>query len=80
MAVHSLDCCLPETAGGVRPWQYTVCLGHGSTQTEPETEGDVRPWQYTVWTAVRLRLRVMLGHGSTQSGLLSADTEDDVRP
>ena len=51
MAVHSLDCCLPET------------------------EGDVRPWQYTVWTAVCLRLRVMLGHGSTQSGLLSAETE-----
>ena len=48
MVVHSLDCCLPET------------------------EGDVRPWQYTVWTAVCLRLRVMLGHGSTQSGLLSA--------
>ena len=44
-----------------------------------ETEGDVR--QYTVWTAVCLRLRVMLGHGSTQSGLLSAaETEGDVRP
>ena len=68
MAVHSLDCCLPETEGDVRPWQYTVwtavCL--------PETEDDARPWQYTVWTAVRLRLRVMLGHGSTQSGLVSA--------
>ena len=48
MAVHSLDCCLPET------------------------EGDTRPWQYTVWTVVCLRLRVILGHGSTQSGLLSA--------
>ena len=47
MAVHSLDCCLPET------------------------EGDTRPWQYTVWTAVCLRLRVILGHGSTQSGLLN---------
>ena len=48
MAVHSLDSCLPEN------------------------EGDVRPWQYTVWTAVCLRLRVMLGHRSTQSGQLSA--------
>ena len=38
----------------------------------PETEGDVRPWRYTVWTDVCLRLRVMLGHDSTQSGLLSA--------
>ena len=46
--LHSLDCCLSET------------------------EGDTRPWQYTVWTAVCLRLRVILGHGSTQSGLLSA--------
>ena len=53
---------------------------HSLDCSPPETEGDVRPWQYTVWTAVRLRLRVMLGHGSTQSGLLSADTEDDVRP
>ena len=24
MAVHSLDCCLPETEGDARPWQYTV--------------------------------------------------------
>ena len=65
MAVHSLDWCLPETEGDVRPWQYSLdcCL--------PETEGDVRPWQYTVWTAVCLRLRVMLGHDSTQSGLVS---------
>ena len=38
----------------------------------PENEGDARPWQYTVWAAVCLGLRVMLGHGSTQSGLLSA--------
>ena len=37
----------------------------------PKTEGDGRPGQYTVWTVVSLRLRVMLGHGSTQSGLLS---------
>ena len=68
MAVHSLDCCLSETEGDVRPWQYTVwtdvclrlrvMLGHGS--------------KYTVWTDVCLRLRVMLGHGSTQPGLLSA--------
>ena len=84
MAVHSLDCCLPETEGDARPWQYTVwtvvclrlrvMLDHGSTQSGlclPETEGDARPWQYTVWTAVCLRLRVMLDHGSTQSGLLS---------
>ena len=48
MAVHSLDCCLPEN------------------------EGDARPWQYTVWTAVCLRMRVMIDQGSTQSGLLSA--------
>ena len=52
-------------------------LGHGSRLHSlgcclPETEGDVRPWQYTVCTVVCLRLRVMLGHGSTQSGLLSA--------
>ena len=49
-------------------------LGHGSTQLDyclPETEGDGRSWQYTVWTVVCLRLRVMVGHGSTQSGLLS---------
>ena len=96
MAVHSLDCCLPETEGDARPWQYTVwtavwlrlrmMLGHVSTQSGllsawdwgwcsamsvhsldcclPETEGDARPWQDTVWTAVCLRLRVMLGHGS----------------
>ena len=38
----------------------------------PETEGDARPWQDTVWTVVCLRLRVMLGHGSTESGLVSA--------
>ena len=38
----------------------------------PETEGDTRPWQYTVWTVVCLRLRVILGHGCRQSGLLSA--------
>ena len=48
MAVQSLDCCLPET------------------------EGNARPWQYTVWADVCVRLRMMLGHGSTQSGLLSA--------
>ena len=34
-------------------------------------EDDARPCQYTVWTAVCLRLRMMLGHVSTQSGLLS---------
>ena len=104
MAVHSLDCCLPETEGDVRPWQYTVwtavclrlrvMLDHMAVhsldgclpETEgdvrplqysldcclPETEGDVRSWQYTVWTVVCLRLSVMLDHGSTQSGLLSA--------
>ena len=131
MAVHSLDCCLPETEGDARPWQYTVwtvvylrlrvMLGHGSTQSGllstwdwgwcsamavhsldcclPETEGDARPWQYTVWTVVYLRMRVMLGHGSTQSGLMSvwdwgwcwamavhsldwclSETEGDARP
>ena len=67
-STHSLDCCLPETEGDARPWQYTVwtavclrlrvMLGHGSTHSLdcclPETEGDARPWQYT------------------QSGLLSA--------
>ena len=35
------------------------------------TEGDARPWQYTVWTVVCLRLRVILGNGCRQSGLLS---------
>ena len=45
----------------------------------PENKGDARPWQYTVWAAVCLRMRVMLGHGSTQSGLLP-ETEGDVRP
>ena len=35
-------------------------------------EGDASPWQYRVWTVVCLRLRVMLGHGSTESGLVSA--------
>ena len=37
----------------------------------PVNEIDARPWQHTVWTVVCLRMRVMLGHGSTQSGLLS---------
>ena len=36
-----------------------------------ETEGDTRPWQDAVWTVVCLRLRVILSHDSTQSGLLS---------
>ena len=131
MAVHSLDCCLSETEGDTRPWQYTVwtavclrmrvMLGHGSTQSGllsvwdwgwyqamavhsldcclSETEGDTRPWQYTIWTAVCLRMRMMLDHGSTQSGLLSVwdwgwyqamavhsldcclpENEDDARP
>ena len=67
MAVHSLDCCLPENEGDVRSMAV-----HSLDCCLPENEGDVRPWQYTVWTVVCLRLRVMLGHGSTQSGLLSA--------
>ena len=65
MAVHSLDCCPPETVHG----SVDCCL--------PETEGDARPWQYTVDCCLSgllsvLRLRVTLGHGSTQCGLLSA--------
>ena len=88
MAVHSLDCCLPETEGDTRPWQDTVwtvvCLRLRVILARPwqYTVWTVvclrlrvilaRPWQYTVWTAVCLRLRVILGHGSTQSGLLSA--------
>ena len=35
MVVHSLNCCLPETEGDVRPWQYTVwtvvCWGGGNS-------------------------------------------------
>ena len=47
----------------------------------PKTEGDVRPWQYTVWTAVCLRLRVMLGHGAVHSlDCCLPETEGDVRP
>ena len=45
---------------------------HSLDRCLPETEGDVRSWQYTIWTVVCLRLGVMLGHGSTQSELLSA--------
>ena len=63
MAVHSLDCCLSESEGDVRPWQYTVwtavCLRvrviamavHSLDCCLPESEGD--------------------RHGSTQAGLLS---------
>ena len=85
MAGHSLDCCLPDTEDDAWPWQYTVwtaavwdwgwCLamaGHSLDWCLPDTEDDAWPWQDKVWTAVCLTLRMMLGHGSTQSGLLSA--------
>ena len=35
---------------------------------------------YTVWTAVCLRLRMMLGHGSTHLDCCLPETEGDARP
>ena len=52
MAVHSLNCCRPETEGDTRPWQYTVWTDIDLS----ETEGDARSWQYTFWTDICLRL------------------------
>ena len=57
-------------------WSQLFLLGGGGSILRLKAglinEDDARPWQYTVWTVVCLRLRVMLGHDSTQSGLLSA--------
>ena len=53
--VHSLDWCLSETEDYARSMSV-----HSLDWCLSETEDYARPWQYTVWTAVCLRLRVIL--------------------